>query len=92
MEKHGEATESEEVKKKMIYTPVRRIPIGEAIKKPDGTYALRVKRSNREEFEEIPLEALCSSVIMSAEHVTTGVTGIHQRVETRTPRQRATKA
>lgn len=86
-----EATESEEVKK-MIYTPVRRIPIGEAIKKPDGTYALRIKRSNREEFEEIPLEKLCTSIIMNAEQATTGVTGIHQRVETRTPRQRATKA
>lgn len=52
---------------KMIYTPVHRIPIGEAIKRPDGTYALRVKKPSKDEFDEIPLETLCSSVVMSAE-------------------------
>ena len=83
---------SEEARRKMIYTPVRHIPIGEAIKKPDGTYTLRIKRNNRDEFEEIPLERLCTSVIMNAEQVTTGMTGIHRSVETRIPRQRATEA
>ena len=28
--------------RKMIYTPLRRIPIGEAVQRADGTYALRI--------------------------------------------------
>lgn len=27
----------------MIYTPLRRIPIGEAVQRADGTYALRIE-------------------------------------------------
>lgn len=30
-------------KPNMIYTPNRHIPIGEAIKNPDGTLAIRIK-------------------------------------------------
>ena len=67
---------SETVRRKMVYTPVRHIPIGEAIKRPDGTYILRIKRSNRDEFDEIPLEKLCTSVIMNAEQATAGAPGM----------------
>ena len=52
---------------KMIYTPERRIPVGEAVKKSDGTYALRVKKPNENKYDEIPLDALCSSVVLNAE-------------------------
>ena len=52
---------------RMIYTPKARIPIGEAIKLPDGTHALRVKKPGEDKYDEIPLETLCSKVVMSAE-------------------------
>ena len=52
---------------KMIYTPKARIPVGEAIKLPDGTHALRVKKPGEDKYDEIPLEALLSKVVMSTE-------------------------
>jgi len=56
---------------RMIYTPKARIPIGEAIKLPDGTHALRVKKPGEDKYDEIPLEALLSKVVMSTERGTT---------------------
>jgi len=56
---------------KMIYTPKARIPVGEAVKRPDGTYALRVKKPSEDKYDEIPLEALFSKVVMSVEQGTT---------------------
>ncbi len=32
---------------KLIYTPRERIPLGEAVVLPDGSYAIRVKRKRR---------------------------------------------
>lgn len=52
---------------RMIYTPKARIPVGEAIKLPDGTHALRVKKPGEDKYDEIPLETLLSKVVMSAE-------------------------
>ena len=53
--------------KKMIYTTKARIPVGEAVKRPDGTYALRVKKPSEDKYDEIPLDTLFSKVVMSAE-------------------------
>ena len=47
----------------MIYTPLCRIPIGEAIQRADGTYALRIKKPNRDEFDEISMDHLVAAVI-----------------------------
>ena len=47
----------------MIYTPLRRIPIGEAVQRADGTYALRIKKPNRDEFDEISMDHLVAAVI-----------------------------
>ena len=54
-------------KTKMIYTPKRRIPIGEPIQRPDGTYVLRVKKPNKDEFDEIPMDTLITAVVKNAE-------------------------
>ena len=54
------------MKPKMIYTPKRHIPIGEPLRRLDGTYVLRVKKANKAEFDEIPLELLISTVIRNA--------------------------
>ena len=56
---------------KMIYTPKARIPVGEAIKLPDGTHALRVKKPGEDKYDEIPLETLLSKVVMSTERGST---------------------
>ena len=47
----------------MIYTPKRRIPIGEPMQRDDGTYELRIKRANRDEFDEITLDYLMTSIV-----------------------------
>ena len=49
--------------RKMIYTPLRRIPIGEAVQRADGTYALRIKKPNTDEFDEISMDHLVAAVI-----------------------------
>ena len=46
----------------MIYTPLRRIPIGEAVQRADGTYALRIKKPNRDEFDEISMDHLAAVI------------------------------
>lgn len=51
----------------MVYTPLQRIPLGLAMKKADGTYALRVKKSHGKDVEDVPLDALISEVIQCAE-------------------------
>ena len=51
----------------MIYTPLRRIPIGEAVQRADGTYALRIKKPNRDEFDEISMDHLVAAVIKAQE-------------------------
>ena len=57
----------------MIYTPNRRIPVGEPIRREGGTYALRVKRANRDEFDEITLDHLMASMVTGAtENTPTG--------------------
>ena len=48
---------------RMVYTPLRRIPIGEAVQRADGTYALRIKKPNRDEFDEISMDHLVAAVI-----------------------------
>ena len=53
-------------KPRMIYTPKRRIPIGEAIQRPDGSYALRVKKPNKDEFDEIPMDTLITAMVKNA--------------------------
>lgn len=37
------------------------------MKKADGTYALRVKKSHGKDVEDVPLDALISEVIQCAE-------------------------
>ena len=48
---------------RIVYTPLRRIPIGEAVQRADGTYALRIKKPNRDEFDEISMDHLVAAVI-----------------------------
>ena len=65
----------------MIYTPNRRIPVGEPIRREDGTYALRVKRANRDEFDEITLDHLMASMVTGAtENTPTGTPSVDQRL------------
>ena len=42
----------------LVYTPNLRIPIGEAIKREDGTHALRVKNPRTNNTDDISLESL----------------------------------
>lgn len=52
---------------KIVRTPIHGIPIGEAIKKPDGHYSLKIKRPKGQEVEEVALDQLFSMVMNEAE-------------------------
>ncbi len=54
---------------KIVKTPVHGIPIGEAIKNPDGHYSLKIKRAKGSEVEEVALDKLFSMVMSEAEKV-----------------------
>lgn len=54
------------VKPNMIYTPNNHIPIGEAVQKPDGSLALRVKRSSSDMYDEISMDKLFQDVVRKA--------------------------
>ena len=54
-------------KPKLIRTPVHKIPIGEAVKKPDGHYSLRIKKPKGSEYEELSLDHLISMVVTEAD-------------------------
>lgn len=56
--------------KKMIYTPERHIPIGEAIKTETGEYALVLKRKGENEYETMPMGQLMSKVVQVADSTT----------------------
>ena len=51
---------------RMIYTPKARIPIGEGVELPNGSYALRVKKPNEDRYDIIPLDILYLEVVTSA--------------------------
>ena len=53
-----------QTRSRMIYTPKQQIPIGEAIMRPDGGYAILIKYKDR--IEEISMDTLYSSVILNA--------------------------
>ena len=61
---------------KMIYTPKDHIPVGEAVKMPDGTHALRVKNPRTKGFDDISLDTLLEALVQQAKQV--------QNAETRT--------
>lgn len=52
---------------RLIKTPIHNIPIGEAVKSPDGHYSLRIKKPKGNEIEEVPLDKLLSMVVSIAE-------------------------
>ena len=54
-------------KGKMIYTPQRHIPLGEAIKMKDGAYAIRVKRPRENEYDTIPVTDILAEVVKATE-------------------------
>ena len=51
----------------LVRTPNRGIPIGKPVHKANGIYVLKVKRADKDEYDEIPLEELYSNVIKNAE-------------------------
>ena len=54
-------------KPRLIRTPVHKIPIGEAVKEPDGHYSLRIKKPKGKDYEELSLDHLISMVITEAD-------------------------
>lgn len=52
--------------KNLIYSPNHRIPIGESVKKKDGTYIIRVKKHKSSVYDEFSLDYLCNEVISKA--------------------------
>lgn len=51
----------------MIYTPNRRIPVGEAILSESGVPVLLVKKSHSAEMDAIPLDLLIKQMVDKAE-------------------------
>lgn len=54
------------LKKNMVYTPTYHIPIGEALKLPDGTHVLRIKNPFTKRYDEISLDSLNTEVVERA--------------------------
>ena len=54
-------------KSKMVYTPLRHIPIGEAIKDENGNYALRIKKPNSHDVEVVSIGTLFSVIAQTAD-------------------------
>ena len=54
---------------RIVKTPQFNIPIGEAIKNPDGHYSLRIKKAKSQEMEVIPLDQLNKRNMQEAEKV-----------------------
>ena len=55
---------------KLLHTPKYGIPIGEAITYPDGRHAIRIKRHNGKEIEEVPLDALVTMLVTGTSPMT----------------------
>lgn len=55
-------TKSKTQKKKMVYTPEQHIPLGEAVKTPNGEYALRIKKPNSSLYEVVTIGTLISQL------------------------------
>lgn len=51
---------------KMVYTPNSHIPVGEAVKRPDGSHAIRVKNPRTNKTDEISLDSLFEEVVQKA--------------------------
>ena len=52
---------------KLVRTPKLNIPIGEAIKSPDGHYSLKIKKAKSQDMEVIPLDQLNKMIMQEAE-------------------------
>ena len=50
----------------MVYTPKDHIPVGEAVKRPDGSHAIRVKNPRTNKVDEITLDSLFEEVVQKA--------------------------
>lgn len=50
----------------MVYTPNIHIPVGEAVKRPDGSHAIRVKNPRTNKTDEISLDSLFEEVVQKA--------------------------
>lgn len=59
-------TEPRTPKKNMVYTPKFHIPVGEALKLPDGSHVLRIKNPATKKYDEISLDSLNTAVIEKA--------------------------
>ncbi len=55
------------LRSKMVRTPKLNIPIGEAIKSPDGHYSLKIKKAKSQDMEVIPLDQLNKMIMQEAE-------------------------
>lgn len=54
---------------KIVKTPKYNIPIGEALRKPDGRYFLKIKKAKSKEVEEVPLDQLNHMIMAEADGV-----------------------
>lgn len=52
-------------KSNMLYTPKLKIPLGEIIVTSNGSHALKIKKPNKSEYEEITIDSLMSLIYSS---------------------------
>ncbi len=50
----------------MLYTPKQNIPLGEPRRRSDGSHYLRIKKPNKQEYEDVNLDTLVSMVVANA--------------------------
>ncbi len=52
-------------KSNMLYTPKLKIPLGEIIITSNGSHALKIKKPNKSDYEEITVDSLMSLIYSS---------------------------
>ena len=62
-------TERPQQKTELMYTPLCHIPIGEPVKTPDGTRAVKFKKTGGKDTEVVPIDTLIAMMVHATDKV-----------------------
>ena len=62
-------TERPQQKTELMYTPLCHIPIGEPVKTPDGTLAVKFKKPGGKDTEVVPIDTLIAMMVHATDKV-----------------------
>ena len=62
-------TERPQQKTELMYTPLCHIPIGDPVKTPDGTRAVKFKKPGGKDTEVVPIDTLIAMMVHATDKV-----------------------